>query len=200
MQLCCRGSKECKQCSFCAIMNVLMAKLCPVFLFFCHGFFEFLSVCVKQRVRERKREREGDLGSLHHGFQEKQHLYPLQSRSFMFSPSFLCVSLSPLYSFVSVCQPDCLTITALIKLSEDEKSSLQSAQKQANRCESKHMSIRDIITKPLAEVGTVTVDPIDGQTYTHAHTNTTYTHALFHMHALSCTKASMCTQTQELDV
>lgn len=37
--------------------------------------------------------------------------------------------LSILYSFVSVCQSDCLTITALIMLSGDEMSSLQSVQK-----------------------------------------------------------------------
>ncbi len=37
------------------------------------------------------------------------------------------------------------------------------------------MSIRDIITRPLAEVGTVTMDPVDAQTQTHTQQHT-------HMH------------------
>lgn len=80
--------------------------------------------------RSKKREGGAVLESLHHGFEEKQHLLPLQSRSFMLAHlSRVSPSPSPLYSFVCACQSDCLTITALIKLSGDEKSSLQSAQK-----------------------------------------------------------------------
>lgn len=53
------------------------------------------------------------------------------------------------------------------------------------------MSIRDIITKPLAEVGNVTVDPMDEQIHIHQHTHTQMS---IYVYAFTCTKASMCTE------
>lgn len=167
MKLYCRGSKECKQCSFCTITNVLMVKL-NVQIFFFSAVVQqcvFASTCLSRQAREIQ-------GFCVAVFPDKQHLQPLQSRSFMLAHlRRVPVCVSSLYSFVSVRQSDCLTITALIKLSGDEKSSLQSVQKQANRCEFKHMSIRDAITVPLAEVGNVTVDSIrmNKSTFTNTH-------------------------------
>lgn len=102
---------------FCTITTILMAKL--------HSwtYWHVSGTCVQQKEKGRFR----DFVSC---FLRKMALIPITIKIIHVQPS-LCVSvsLSPFYSFVSVCQSDCLTITSLVKLSGDEKSSLQSVQK-----------------------------------------------------------------------
>lgn len=175
MKLYCRGSKECKQCSFLHNYECSNGKVKCADFFFSAVVQQcvFASTCLSRQAREIQ-------GFCVAVFPDKQHLQPLQSRSFMLAHlRRVPVCVSSLYSFVSVRQSDCLTITALIKLSGDEKSSLQSVQKQANRCEFKHMSIRDVITVPLAEVGNVTVDSVRMNKSIYQHTQGPY---YFHMY------------------
>ena len=106
-------------------MNVLMAKLCSdVFLGIVleHvkvGLCVVVCVCGKEKVR--------DIQGLCIIFSRKAALISITIK--IIHVLSQCLSFSALYSFVSVCQSDCLTVSALIKLSGDKKSSLQSVHK-----------------------------------------------------------------------